>query len=233
MIYLVALELFPLAMHPGGSLWALLLVWVCAYHLGEAFEHIKLPKSLGMLVAGLVLQCLPNAPGLQYTLANLSADNSKDIRAASMALVLLRAGLGLDMETVAAYGLALPAFAILPSIMESLIGAAFGSYLFDMPFLLAWVMSFICSAVGPAIVASGCSDVKERGFQPAAPNFLMTCAVFDDTTCIIGFNCLLHAIVTVSGNVGWQFAIGCVPQLSFACRLVGRAAAGPLFFSLC
>ena len=125
-----------------------------------------------------------------------------------MALVLMRAGLGLDLETVSAYGLALPAFAILPSLMESVIGAAFGSYLFGMPFLLAWVMSFICSAVGPAIVASGCSAVKERGFQPAAANFLMTCAVFDDTTCIIGFNCLLHAIVTVSGNVGWQFAIG-------------------------
>ena len=30
MIYLVAKELFPGPMEPGGSLWSLLLVWVCA-----------------------------------------------------------------------------------------------------------------------------------------------------------------------------------------------------------
>ena len=68
LIYIVAMELFPVSMHPGGSLWSLLLVWSAAYHLGEGFELIKLPKSLGMLIAGLVLQSLPSAPGLEYTL---------------------------------------------------------------------------------------------------------------------------------------------------------------------
>ena len=64
------------------------------------------------------------------------------------------------------------------------------------------------SAVGPAIVAAGCTAVKEQGFHPKAPNLLMTASVFDDTTCIIGFNCLLHAWITGAGNVGWQYAIG-------------------------
>ena len=208
MIYLVAKELFPGPMEPGGSLWSLLLVWVCAYHVGHAFDAVGAPKSLGFLVSGLVLQSLPHAPNLLHALQGLVPWWSKDIRAAAMALVLLRAGLGLDIKVVRSYGWALPALATLPSLVESVVGAAFASYLFDMPYLLAWVMSFMVSAVGPAIVASGCTAVKEKGFNPKAPNLLMTASVFDDTTCIIGFNCLLHAWITGPGNVGWQYAIG-------------------------
>ena len=161
-----------------------------------------------MSSTGLVLQSLPHAPHLLHALQGLVPWWSVDIRAAAMALVLLRAGLGLDLKVVRSYGFALPALAMLPSLVESVVGAAFASYLFDMPYLLAWVMSFMVSAVGPAIVAAGCTAVKEQGFHPKAPNLLMTASVFDDTTCIIGFNCLLHAWITGAGNVGWQYAIG-------------------------
>ena len=60
MIYLVAKELVPGAMEPGGSLWSLLLVWVCAYHVGHAFDSVGAPKSLGFLVSGALL---PRPPG--------------------------------------------------------------------------------------------------------------------------------------------------------------------------
>jgi hypothetical protein len=204
----VALEVFPRAMEPGGELWALLLVWVCSYHAGDLFERVGAPKALGMLVAGLVLRSLPPAQDNTAALDHLVNWWSKDFRAAAMALVLLRAGLGMDISSVVAYGWSLPVMATLPSLAESVIGAAFASYLFGMPFLLAWVMSFMVSAVGPAIIASGCAAVKEKGYVNKAPNFLMTTAVFDDTTCIIGFNCLLHAWIPGEGDVGWQYAIG-------------------------
>jgi hypothetical protein len=208
MIYVIALELFPRAMAPGGQLWSLLLVWVASYHTGELFEKFGAPKALGMLISGLILRSLPPASPNEAPLQNLVSWWSKDIRAAAMALVLLRAGLGMDISAVRVYGAALPIMATLPTLIESVIGAAFASYLFGMPYTLAWVISFMVSAVGPAIVASGCSAVKERGFAPAAPNFLMMTAVFDDTTCIIGFNCLLHALIPSGGNVGWDYAIG-------------------------
>lgn len=108
--------------------------------------------------------------------------NSPPPPPSTVALVLLRAGLGIDLRTVQSYGFAIPTMAILPSVCESLLGAAVAQALIGMPFLLAWVMSFIISAVGPAIVTAGCSSVKERGFAPAAPNFLMTCSCFDDAT---------------------------------------------------
>ena len=209
-------------MEPGGSLWSLLLVWVTSYHAGDAFERIGAPKALGMLVSGLILRSLPHGAHLSFALEHLVPWWSKDFRAAAMALVLLRAGMGLDLSTVKSYGWCLPAMATLPSLVESVVGAAFASHLFSMPFLLAWVMSFMVSAVGPAIIASGCAAVKEKGYAPKAPNFLMCTAVFDDTTCIIGFNCLLHAWIPGEGDIGWQYAIG---PMNLVLGLVGGITA--------
>lgn len=168
--------IIPDLMEPGARVFALLLVWLCSYALGEAFELCRLPKALGMLVAGLILSNLPAAGSHSHHLdapeSQLVAYWSKQIRAGAMALVLLRAGLSLELSKVRGYGWRLPVMATLPSCIEAFAGAAIASRLFGMPYALALVMSFMVSAVGPAVVVSGCSSAKEAGFAPAAPNFL-------------------------------------------------------------
>lgn len=135
-----------------------------------------------------MLRNLSAAGRLEKTEQMLNGDWSRDLRACAMALVLVRAGLGIDMATVRSYGLCIPAMALLPSLIESLTGAAVATAIIPgMPLLLGWTMSFIVSAVGPAIVSAGCGAVKDRGFNPRAPNFLMTTCCFDDAVCIIGF----------------------------------------------
>jgi hypothetical protein len=63
-------------------------------------------------------------------------------------------------------------------------------------------MSFMIAAVGPAVVTASAASVKERGYAPNAPNFLMACCCFDDATCIIGFNCVLHAYLSSDASNG-------------------------------
>ena len=237
--------IIPDLMEPGARVFSLLLVWVCSYALGEAFELCRLPKALGMLVAGLILSNLPAAGSHAHHLDapenQLVAYWNRQIRAGAMALVLLRAGLSLELSKVRGYGWRLPVMATLPSCIEAFAGAAIASRLFGMPYALALVMSFMVSAVGPAIVVSGCSSAKEAGFAPAAPNFLtvrraslpppglaaasalarvshplsdgecahaQTVTCFDDATCIIGFNCALHAFINTGGDPVWNYLIG-------------------------
>ena len=106
-------------MEPGGKLWSLLLLWCISYHAGEGFERVGAPKALGMLVSGLILRSLPHGNHLAYPLDHLVTWWSKDIRAGAMALVLLRAGLGMDLSSVLAYGWSLPLMATLPSLRAS------------------------------------------------------------------------------------------------------------------
>lgn len=96
----------------------------------------------------------------------LNADASRLIRAGAMALVLARSGLSLDLRTIIGYGSSFFAFATIPTLVEAMAGAAIAMGLFGMPFLLAASMSFMVSAVGPAIIVAGCSAVKDKGHRP-------------------------------------------------------------------
>jgi hypothetical protein len=202
--YVVLRTIHPEGMAPGQSLWALCLIWVCAFHAGEGFECLGAPKALGMLLAGLVLRLLPGVPAasLPPPLTGLSATWSLHVRAGAMALIMLRAGLGINVRTLGRYGWSFVAMCTLPALVESLLGALVARAFFQMPFLLAWSMSFMIAAVGPAVITASAASVKERGYAPNAPNFLMACCCFDDATCIIGFNCVLHAYLSSDASTG-------------------------------
>lgn len=210
-VYVTARMLFPQLMVPGGKLWSLLLVWVTAYNAGELVDLMRVPKSVGMLAAGLILVNLPAAPDshLPLALAHLSSQWGKDIRAAALALVLLRAGLGIDLAAVRRNGLAFYAMAVLPSAIESVVGAGIATSLFGMPYVMALGMAFVISAASPSIITTSCLLVKERGYSHSAPNFLMLTTVFDDAICIIGANCLLFSYIPTNvGNRGYNVAHG-------------------------
>lgn len=146
-------ELAPAWMVVGGKLWSVLLIWACAYNLGALVELFSIPRPVGMLAAGLILINLPAAPGshLAATEANLSPQWGKDIRAAALGLVLMMAGLGIDIGDVRRHGAAFWAAAILPSLMETLVMAGVATRLFSMPFTMSLGMAFISASPPPAL----------------------------------------------------------------------------------
>ena len=135
-----------------------------------------------MLAAGVVLQNIPGSHGLPPPIAELDPVASRLIRAGAMALVLVRSGLSLDLSAIRAYGWAFPVFATVPTLLEGLVGGGLLVAMFGMPYLLALSCSFMVCAVGPAIVVAAAQTVKERGFNPRAPDFLMAACCFDDGT---------------------------------------------------
>jgi NhaP-type Na+/H+ or K+/H+ antiporter len=196
----------------GGKLWSVLLIWACAFNLGALVEVFHIPRPVGMLAAGLILINLPAAPGshLAKTEASLSPAWGKDIRAAALGLVLLMAGLGIDIGDVKKHGWAFWAAAFLPSIMETLIMAGIATKLFaPMPFVMALGVAFIISAPSPSIITTNCLQLKLMGFSKRVPDFAITSCVFDDAICIIGANVLLYAYIPVAlGNHGYNVAHG-------------------------
>jgi len=200
--------LFPRDMAPGHMLWITCLVWLVAYHIGELFEAFHMPKSLGMMLSGVVLRSMGGTDGHQPPLYGLDLARSRNIRAGAMALVFLRTGIGINLRTIRAGGPSLLALVTLPSMLESLVTSFVARYFFHMPYILALTLSFMVAAVGPGALSAGCASVKERGYAPRAPNFLMTSMCFDDVTCIVFFNCLLHAYLAggdVSSGEAWGY----------------------------
>ena len=86
---------------PGGPVFALECVFACGVLGGRAIDALKrssgapLPPLLGMLVAGVLLR---NVPGLRASVGEaVDGGSSTSIRTAALALILARAGLGLDV----------------------------------------------------------------------------------------------------------------------------------------
>ena len=206
--------LYPQGMSPGSPVYVACIIWVVAFHTGEICDCIGAPKALGMMLVGVLMRSTPPPPGHDALLTGLSRGWSRNIRAGAMALVFLRAGMGLNFSTIRAYGLNFLSFVTLPSIVESLACALVGRALFSMPFLFAWSMSWMTSAVGPGALTSGCASVKERGYAPRAPNFLQTCACFDDAVCIVG--CVPACVRFLTSHDCGQLTPRCILSLLFS-----------------
>uniref|UniRef100_A0A8C4SWR7 Uncharacterized protein n=1 Tax=Erpetoichthys calabaricus TaxID=27687 RepID=A0A8C4SWR7_ERPCA len=87
---------------PGGNLFGILLLLFCAVVAGKLFGLIKiptlppLPPLLGMLLAGFVLHNVP----VVNTAVNISQKWSSSLRSIALAVILTRAGLGLDAKAL-------------------------------------------------------------------------------------------------------------------------------------
>ncbi len=78
---------------PGGKVFPLLLVFVCAHILGYVVSKIYMPSLLGMLLAGVILVNIPGG-----ILASADKKWLKEIKYGSLAVIFLRSGLEQDLS---------------------------------------------------------------------------------------------------------------------------------------
>ena len=76
----------------GGTVFALLVLVVVAWIGGWVVQKVHLPPLLGMLVVGILLK---NVPYISVA-RGLDPAWSAALRSTALAVILLRAGLGLD-----------------------------------------------------------------------------------------------------------------------------------------
>ena len=236
LVFLSWRALVPSMARVGSPIWCVALVWVSALHAGELAHLVGMPKALGMLGAGVALVNLELINGLTRAW-------SRNLRAGAAALILLRAGLGIDIATIRGYGWSFPIFAVVPSIMEAVLSALAAKAIFGLPYLLALTMAFIIAPVGHAVISSGCASVKERGYARAGPSFLQACCSFDDAFCMVVFQLLLHAYVSLLaskyGTPASAFEIQgsnpgyALPPLLFLASLFGSAVCTFILAATC
>jgi NhaP-type Na+/H+ or K+/H+ antiporter len=182
---------------PGGAAWALALLYLCSTIAGKVVPLLyrRLPPLLGMLAAGLLLR---NIPGGAIDAPTPFFGNDFDwwsrwLRAVALAVIMLRAGLGLDLDKLRKLGLATARLAFLPCLCEALVVLAIASPLLDLPPEWGGTLGFVLAAVSPAVVVPGMLDLGERGYGVAkgVPTMVVAAASFDDVLAIAGFSLCL------------------------------------------
>lgn len=167
---------------------SLSLIFLVGLAMGAICQKLKMPRIIGMLVTGIVL-----GPYVLDFLDPSILSISSELRKLALIIILLKAGLSLDLKDLKKAGR--------PAILMSFIPATceIAGYILFAPLLLginrieAAVMGAVLGAVSPAVVIPRMVMLMEEkyGTKKAIPQMIMAGASCDDIFVIVLFTTFL------------------------------------------
>ena len=180
----------------------LAIIIIIALAVNWFFEKIKIPGLLGMIFIGIILG--PNCFNyLSHDLLHLS----KELRTAALIVILIRAGLGLNRETLNKVGISALKMSCIPCLIEGFTIFIISKYLLSLTWPAAGMLGFIIAAVSPAVVVPQMLDIKAKGYgkQREVPTLILAAASIDDVLSITMFSVFLAIGTGVSVNIAILF----------------------------
>lgn len=158
-----------------------------------------MPPLLGMLLAGMGVRNLPG-----NLLGDLPDDWSVALRLIALTVILLRAGLGLDLNALVGLRGSLVRLAFLPNLSEAVTVAVVARLVLDLPLIWGLLLGFVVAAVSPAVVVPSLLDLQHKGYGVAKgiPTMILAAATFDDVLSITGFGATLSLVFADQSEVG-------------------------------
>ncbi|KAB5546771.1 hypothetical protein PHYPO_G00075770 [Pangasianodon hypophthalmus] len=180
---------------PGHNIFGLVILFLSAVCGGKLLGSITLPNLppipplLGMLLMGLVLRNVPYVNEAVF----IDQKWSSSLRSIALAIILTRAGLGLDPAALRKLKAVCLRVAVIPCTVEACTVAVVSHFLMGLPWIWGFILGFVLSAVSPAVVVPSMLLLQADGFgvQKGIPSLLMASGSFDDILAITGFTTCL------------------------------------------
>ncbi len=202
-------------------LTSLAYIFILALLLGYVFNKLRLPALLGMLITGILLG--PYALNLiDSSLLSISAE----LRQTALVIILLRAGLALDIKDLKKVGRPAIMMSFIPAVLE--IGGVMliAPPLLGVTLLEAAIMGCVIAAVSPAVIVPKMLFLMEKkiGTKKGIPQMIMAAGSVDDVFVIVLFTAFttLALGAEVSGTGFIQIPVSIVTGLALGV-LVGWA----------
>uniref|UniRef100_A0A670YSA3 Cation/H+ exchanger transmembrane domain-containing protein n=1 Tax=Pseudonaja textilis TaxID=8673 RepID=A0A670YSA3_PSETE len=188
---------------PGGSLFGFLFLYLFAVIGGKIMGLIKfpglppLPPLLGMLLVGFLLRNIPVITDIVLINVKWGAT----LRSIALAIILARAGLGLDPKALKKLKGVCFRLSLGPCLIEACTAAVISHFLMHLPWQWGFMLGFVLGAVSPAVVVPSMLVLQAGGYgvDKGVPTLLMAAGSFDDILAITGFNTCL-GIAFASGS---------------------------------
>jgi len=156
--------------------------------LGGIFKKLKLPSLLGMLITGIIL-----GPYALNLLDTSILTISPDLREIALIIILLRAGLSIDIKDLKKVGRPAILMCVIPACLEMLGMILLAPKLLGVSVLDACIMGAVVGAVSPAVVVPKMLNLKEMkyGTDKSIPELLIAGSSIDDIFLIVIFTSLI------------------------------------------
>lgn len=174
------------------------IVFLIGLLFAGIFEKMKLPRIVGMLAAGML--CGPYVLNLlDGSLLSVSAD----LRKIALVVILLKAGLSLNLSDLRQVGRPAVMLSFVPACAEIVGYMLLAPMLFGIELNEALLMGSVLAAVSPAVVVPRMVHLMETGYgtKKSIPQMILAGASCDDIFVIVLFSAFL------SMNKGGSFEV--------------------------
>lgn len=197
------------------------LIFILGLSAAALAKKLGLPRIIGMLLCGILLG--------PYALGWLGGETlavSAELRRMALVIILLRAGLTLDLRDLRRVGRPAVLMAFLPALFE--IGACLllAPAIFGVSRAEAAVLGAVLGAVSPAVVVPRMVELIEtrRGTRQGVPQMILAGASLDDVFVIVLFSSF---VAMARGEAASALSLARIP-VSVALGVAAGAGAGML-----
>jgi NhaP-type Na+/H+ or K+/H+ antiporter len=168
---------------------SLALIILVGISLFSILDKIKLPGLLAFLLTGIFLG--------PYVLDLISSDIlniSSELRQIALVVILIRAGLSLDINDLKKVGRPALLLSFIPATLEIIIIGLISPLLFDLTYLEGFIMGSVIAAVSPAVIVPRMISLieKKKGTQKKIPQLILAASSIDDIYVITIFSILIQ-----------------------------------------
>ena len=165
-------------------LTSLAFIFLVGLSMAAICQKLKLPRIIGMLITGIVL-----GPYVLDLLDPSILSISSELRQMALIIILLKAGLSLDLSDLKKVGRPAIMMSCVPASFEILAFFLFAPDLLGVSRIEAAVMGAVLGAVSPAVVVPRMVQLMDSryGTQKSIPQLVMAGASCDDIFVIVLF----------------------------------------------
>lgn len=167
---------------------SLSFVFLLGLAMGAVCQKLKLPRIIGMLLTGIIL-----GPFVLNLLDPSLLSISADLRKIALIIILLKAGLSLDLSDLKKVGRPAIMLSFVPASCEILGYFLFAPKILGITRIEAAVMGAVLGAVSPAVVVPRMVNLIENkyGTEKGIPQMILAGASCDDIFVIVLFTTFL------------------------------------------
>lgn len=164
------------------------LILIVGMIFAQIFDSLKLPRIIGMLLTGIIL-----GPYVLNLLDTKILTISQELRTIALIVILLKAGLSLDIADLKKVGSSAFLLSFLPASFEILSYAIFVPKLLGLNLIDGLLTGAVMAAVSPAIVVPRMVKLIDESYgkDESVPQMILAGASCDDVFVLVLFSSFL------------------------------------------
>ena len=172
-------------------LTSLAILFLCGFSVAEIFRRLKLPRVVGMLLSGIIL-----GPFVLDLLDPTILGISAELRKIALIIILIKAGLSLDIKDLKKVGRPAVLLSFLPAVFEIIACVIFAPLFLEVSRTEAALIGAVLGAVSPAVVVPKMVQLMDKniGTNKSIPQLILAGASLDDVFVIVLFTAFLGMV---------------------------------------